>query len=128
MVLRVDFERVEEDFHVRRDSRRCVSSRAYTVTVIRPPHVERIDLRYEYPAAFRMAAREEEDGGDIYGPAGTRVRVTVHVDKPVTRAALNLTGGSADRARGRHGDDAAGGLWSLATTGRTAWRSPTPTG
>ena len=63
------------------------------MTVIRPPRVERIDLRYEYPPAFRMAPREEEDGGDIYGPAGTRVRVTVHVDKPVTQAALNVTGG-----------------------------------
>ena len=64
------------------------------MTVIRPPRVDRIDLHYDYPAAFRMAPREEEDGGDIYGPAGTRVRVTVHVDKPVTSAALNITGGS----------------------------------
>jgi hypothetical protein len=69
------------------------ASREFTVTVVRPPRVERIDLRYEYPPAFGMQAREEEDGGDIYAPAGTRVRVTVHADKPVTAASLAVTGG-----------------------------------
>jgi hypothetical protein len=66
------------------------ASRAFTVTVVRPPQVERIDLRYEYPPAFGMPAREEEDGGDIYGPAGTRVRIRIHADKPVTNASLNV--------------------------------------
>ena len=69
------------------------SSREYAVTVIRPPRVERIDLRYEYPPAFGMQPRQEEDGGDIYGPAGTRVHMVVQADKPVTQAALTLTGG-----------------------------------
>lgn len=87
------FERVEEDFQYAVAAAGAVSPE-YSVTVIRPPRVERIDLHYDYPAAFRMAPREEEDGGDIYGPAGTRVRVSVHVDKPVTSAALNITGGS----------------------------------
>jgi hypothetical protein len=64
----------------------------YAVTVVRAPHVTQIDLRYDYPAAFHMEPREETDGGDIYGPAGTRVRVTVHVDQAVARGALNLTG------------------------------------
>ena len=88
-----EFERVEEDFQYVVTAAGTASPE-FSVTVIRPPHVERIDLRYEYPAAFRMAPRQEEDGGDIYGPAGTRVHVTVHVDKPVTRAALSVTGGS----------------------------------
>jgi hypothetical protein len=88
----VTFERVDADFQYVVTAA-AASSPEYSVTVIRPPRVERIDLRYEYPAAFRMPARDEQDGGDIYGPAGTRVRVTVHADKPVTRAALNLTGG-----------------------------------
>ena len=69
------------------------SSREYRVTVVRPPRVERIDLRYEYPPAFGMQPRQEEDGGDIYGPAGTRVHMVVHADKPVAQAALTLTGG-----------------------------------
>jgi hypothetical protein len=88
-----EFEGVEQDFTYA-VSAAGAASPEYSVTVIRPPRVERIDLRYEYPAAFRMAPRDEEDGGDIYGPAGTRVRVTVHVDKPVTQAALNVTGGA----------------------------------
>jgi hypothetical protein len=89
----VEFDRVEEDFQYVVTAAGTTSPE-YSVTVIRPPRVERIDLRYQYPAAFRMAPRQEEDGGDIYGPAGTRVQITVHVDKPVTRAALNITGGS----------------------------------
>ena len=85
------FEKVERDFRYS-VSAAGTATREYTVTVVRPPHVERIDLRYEYPPAFRMPARKEEDGGDIYGPAGTRVHVTVHTDKPVARATLNLAG------------------------------------
>jgi hypothetical protein len=53
------------------------TTRDYTVTVIRPPRVEQINLRYEYPKAFGMEPRQEEDGGDIYGPTGTRVRLSV---------------------------------------------------
>lgn len=88
----VTVERVERGFRYS-VSAAGTASREYTVTVVRPPHVERIDLRYEYPPAFHLPTREEKDGGDIYGPAGTRVRVTVHTDKPVARAALNFTGG-----------------------------------
>ena len=69
------------------------TTRDYTVTVIRPPRVEQIDLRYEYPKAFGMEPRHEEDGGDIYGPTGTRVRIAVHADKPVTEGALTLGDG-----------------------------------
>ncbi|HEY6361941.1 MAG TPA: hypothetical protein VIX63_12590 [Vicinamibacterales bacterium] len=69
------------------------TTRDYTVTVIRPPRVEQIDLRYEYPKVFDMEPRLEEDGGDIYGPAGTVVRLAVHTDKPVTEGALTLGDG-----------------------------------
>jgi hypothetical protein len=65
------------------------------VTVLHPPRVEQIDLHYEYPAAFGMKPRDEEDGGDVYGPAGTRVRITVRPTKPVRAARLALTGGKA---------------------------------
>ena len=88
----VGFDHVAESFRYAVTAA-GTSSREYAVTVIRPPRVERIDLRYEYPAAFGMRPRQEEDGGDIYGPAGTRVHVVVHPDKPVTQAALTLTGG-----------------------------------
>ena len=88
------FEAVEQDFRYG-VAAAGTSSAEYAVTVLRPPRVERIDLRYEFPAELGMPPRDEEDGGDIYGPAGTRVRVSVHADKPVREAALTLAGGKA---------------------------------
>lgn len=70
------------------------SSPAYTVTVIYPPRVERIDLRYEYPRALGLAPREDPDSGDIYAPAGTRVHVSVTADKPIAAGALVLDNGT----------------------------------
>lgn len=87
------FEQVEQGFKYT-VSAASATSREYNVTVIRPPRVERIDLSYEYPSAFGLKPRIEEDSGDIYGPAGTRVRVSVQTDKPVTSAMLNLVGGA----------------------------------
>ena len=58
-------------------------SEDFTVTALMAPRVTRIDLHYEYPAYTTLAPREERDGGDIYAPAGTKVRVRVHADKPI---------------------------------------------
>ena len=66
----------------------------YTVTVVHPPHVERIDLDYAYPAALNLDPRREEDGGDIYAPAGTAVRFTVTADRPVAAGAIVLADGT----------------------------------
>ena len=60
----------------------------FTVTALVPPRVKRIDLRYEYPDFTRLSPRDERDAGDIYAPAGTRVRVQVHTDKPVSSGRL----------------------------------------
>ncbi|MGH9253944.1 MAG: DUF4175 family protein, partial [Vicinamibacterales bacterium] len=87
-------DRIEQDFRYVVTAAGA-SSREYTVTVVRPPRIERIDLRYEFPSSFGMPARDEEDGGDIYGPAGTRVRLTVHADKPIRDGALTLAGGTS---------------------------------
>lgn len=67
----------------------------YTVEVIRPVRVSRIDLSFEYPAGIGLAPHTEEDAGDIYAPAGTRVQVKVTADKPLMRAELNMAGGAA---------------------------------
>lgn len=88
----VGFDRIDEGFRYA-VAAGGASSREFTVTVIRPPRVERIDLRYDYPSAFGMEPREEEDGGDIYGPAGTRVRIRIYADKPIRQASLNITDG-----------------------------------
>jgi uncharacterized protein DUF4175 len=70
-----------------------VKSETYEVRVARPPRVARIDLDYTYPASLRMAPRTEEDGGDVYAPAGTEVRVRVHTDGGAATGHLTLANG-----------------------------------
>ena len=65
-------------------------SARYTVTMLRPPRVSRIDLHYVYPSFAGLPPRDETDGGDIYAPAGTRVHLRVHASKPVDRGQLTL--------------------------------------
>ncbi|MGH9199608.1 MAG: DUF4175 family protein, partial [Vicinamibacterales bacterium] len=71
------------------------SSREFTVTVVRPIRVARVDLRFDYPKGLGLAPRTEEDGGDIYAPAGTRVELTITTDKPVAQGQLTFADGSA---------------------------------
>jgi hypothetical protein len=71
----------------------ALTSPAYEVTVARAPRVTRIDVEYTYPAALRLEPRTEEDGGDIYAPAGTDVRVRIHTDRPAATAELALADG-----------------------------------
>ena len=65
----------------------------YTITAIRPPRVERIDLHYDFPKGLGLESRTDEDSGDIYGPAGTNVRLSVTTDKPIANAMLVLEDG-----------------------------------
>jgi cell division septum initiation protein DivIVA len=74
-----------------------VSSPPFTVTVLRPPRVVRIDLDYEYPASTGLRPRHEADAGDIYAPAGTRVRLRIEADAPVGSGTLVLAGGERRR-------------------------------
>lgn len=69
-------------------------SDAYRVTVLNAPRVSRIDLHYTYPKSTGLPPRLEEDGGDIYAPAGTRVGVTVRATKPLRAGALILSDGT----------------------------------
>ncbi len=69
-------------------------SDAFTVTVVHPARVERIDLDYAYPKALGLAPRHEDDGGDIYAPEGTRVALTITADRPVGASALVLADGA----------------------------------
>ncbi len=66
----------------------------YTVSVIRPPRVERIDLHYEFPRSVGLEPRTDVDSGDIYGPPGTNVRLAIAADKPIASAFLLLDDGS----------------------------------
>ncbi len=68
------------------------SSKIFTVSVVRAPRVTRIDVEYKFPEAFAIPDRVEADGGDIYAPAGTDVRVHVHTDRPAASGKLMLAG------------------------------------
>jgi hypothetical protein len=68
-------------------------SREFGVTPLFAPRVERIDVHYRYPAFTGLKPRFEKDGGDIYAPAGTDVRIEVHADRPVASAAMVLVDG-----------------------------------
>ncbi|OFW11537.1 MAG: hypothetical protein A3H96_22800 [Acidobacteria bacterium RIFCSPLOWO2_02_FULL_67_36] len=59
-----------------------------------PPRVRRIDVRYAYPAFSGLGPKTEEDGGDVYGPAGTKVTLRVFSDKPVTAGSLRTASAS----------------------------------
>ena len=87
-----DFESVDRSFTYRVVAA-ATKSVEYRVTTLSPPRVERIDLLYRYPSFSGLAEREEHDGGDIYAPAGTRVRVRVHADKAIASGQLTLGSG-----------------------------------
>ena len=78
-------------------------STRFTVTMLRPPRVSRIDLHYVYPSFAGLPPRDEKDGGDIYAPAGTRVHLRVYADKPIARGELAL-GKSTHLSLQRSGD------------------------
>ncbi|CAN5755978.1 hypothetical protein BH18ACI5_BH18ACI5_20490 [soil metagenome] len=69
------------------------SSPEFNVTALFPPRVQRIDIRYDYPSFSGLAARDEQDGGDIYAPAGTRVRLRIHTDKSIATGELAMSSG-----------------------------------
>ena len=69
------------------------TSETYSVTALDAPRVARIDLRYEYPEYTRLPPREEQDGGDIFAPNGTRVTLSIQASKGTTAGALALAGG-----------------------------------
>lgn len=87
-----DFESVDRAFTYRVVAG-ATKSADFEVTALFPPRVERIDLLYRYPSFSGLAEREEHDGGDIYAPAGTRVRVRVHADKAIASGQLALGAG-----------------------------------
>ena len=83
-----------KDSFTYRVSAALAKSPTFAVRVLRPPHVTRIDLSYQYPPALRLKDRVEEDGGDIYGPVGTAVKLRVTTDRPVTSGEMVLANGA----------------------------------
>ncbi len=69
-------------------------SSEFEVEIIRPVRVSKIDLKYEYAPGVGLESHTEEDSGDIFAPAGTKVQLTITTDKPVTRGQLTLDDGT----------------------------------
>ena len=96
------FESIDRSFRYRvtAGSRR---SKDYTLTALVGARVARIDLRYDYPSFANLPPREERNAGDIYAPAGTKVRVRVHTDKPIASGQMMFAesaAGSKERGSG----------------------------
>ena len=85
------FESIDRSFKYR-VAAGAASSGTYSVTALFPPRVTRVDVRYDYPSFTGLRPRDDEDTGDIYGPAGTRVRLSIHTDKPVRAGEIALSG------------------------------------
>lgn len=91
-VFEFDVAAVTSSFRYRVSVAR-VSSPEFSIAALYPPRVAEIDVEYQYPAFTGLPPRREPDGGDIYAPAGTRVRLRVKADKPLRSGALVMTGG-----------------------------------
>jgi Domain of unknown function (DUF4175) len=85
------FESVDRSFQYRVVAGGAASD-AFAVTALSPPKVQSIDVSYTYPAFTGLSPREDKDGGDVYAPAGTRVRLQIHADKPLAGGELRLAG------------------------------------
>jgi hypothetical protein len=86
------FESVDRSFTYR-VAAGGTTSEAFTVTALTAPKVRAIDVGYSYPSFTGLAPRVDKDGGDVYAPAGTRVRLQIHADKPLAAGQLRLNGG-----------------------------------
>lgn len=93
------FESVDRTFQYEVSAGRA-SSPQFTVTALFAPRVRRIDVQYRYPAFTGLKPRNQEDGGDIYAPAGTQVRLEIHTSKVVSAGSLALRRGSGVGLRG----------------------------
>jgi hypothetical protein len=63
----------------------------YRIDVWTPPEVAWIDAVYRYPEYTGQPSRSISAVGDIEGPIGTTVELTVHVNQPVATAELVFT-------------------------------------
>jgi hypothetical protein len=62
----------------------------YRIGVIDPPRLQRLELRYQYPAYSGLPDRIDTKNGDISALAGTRITFTADANKTLASAALVL--------------------------------------
>ena len=87
-----EFPSVVDSFHYE-ISTATLRTRRYRVEALTPPRVLQVDLEYDYPSYTGLASRVEEDGGDVFAPAGTEVRLRVYANKPIADGMLVLGDG-----------------------------------
>ncbi|HUU31206.1 MAG TPA: hypothetical protein VMY69_03805, partial [Phycisphaerae bacterium] len=67
----------------------------FKVTIRRTPLIERIDLAYTYPDYTGLAPQTVcSTGGDVQGPIGTGVAMTIRLSAPAEAASLLFAGGT----------------------------------
>jgi len=70
----------------------------YTVTVVPPPMVDRLELRYDFPPYLAQAPKTDSPSkGDISAVAGTVVTITALTNKPVNPPDLRINGQSLQK-------------------------------
>ena len=72
-----------------------LASPIYRVRVAAAPRVARIDVDYTYPASLGLAPHTDADGGDVYAPSDTDVRLHIHTEHPVAHGQLTLSAGGS---------------------------------
>ncbi len=85
------FESIDRSFEYTVAAGQATSGR-FAITALVPPVVRSIDVRYAFPSFTGLPPRDDRDGGDIYAPAGTHVRLRIHTDKPATAGEMALRG------------------------------------
>jgi hypothetical protein len=113
-----EFPEVTESFTYR-VSAATLRSRDYHVDALAAPRIRRVDVEYLYPAFTGLSPRVEEDGGDVYAPAGTRVRLTVSTDAPVVAGRVVFSDGR-QHALDLSGPDTLQGTFTVETDGEYA--------
>ena len=71
-----------------------VRSQHYKISVIDVPRVERLEVRYHYPAYTGLKDTVENSGGDIIALKGTQVTIVAHTDSPADGGRMVLDDGS----------------------------------
>ncbi|MCG8606849.1 hypothetical protein MJD09_17920 [bacterium] len=64
----------------------------YQVSVYDAPKIKRVELTYSFPKYTGLKTKRERDGGDIWAPEGTTVRIRAFVDKPLKEGKIILGG------------------------------------
>lgn len=71
-----------------------VRSPQYRLSVVDVPHVERLEVRYHYPAYTGLNDTVEPNGGDIAALRGTQITLIAHTDVPSPGGRLVMDDGT----------------------------------